>query len=131
MTIDGAGLPHNPPILLSIGHIQVTDQYVMTPSGTWPLAEVNVTTIDQTRITTYTPGWAIAMVVIFIWFFLLSLLFLLAKESRMGGFVSVHIQSGNYTYTEQMPVSNDFQRIDVFNRVHFLQTQIGRARSVR
>lgn len=131
MTIDNAAQPANSPLLLSIGHIQVTEQHVMTPAGTWPLAEVNVTTSDQTRVSTHTPGWAIAMVVIFIWFFLLSLLFLLAKDSRMGGFIAVHIQAGNYSYTKQVPVSNELQRADVFNRVHFLQTQIGRARNSR
>lgn len=130
MTPAHDSFPANPPILLAIGHVQVTEHYVITPAGTWPLAEVNVTTVDQTSVSTRTPGWAIVMVCVFIWFFLLSLLFLLAKESRMGGFIAVHFQAGGYSYTEQVPVTNELQRADVFNRVHFLQTQIGRARNL-
>jgi hypothetical protein len=131
MTIERAGLPSDPPILLSIGHVHVTEHFVITPAGTWPLADVNVTTVDQTAVTTHTPGWAIVMVIVFIWFFLLSLLFLLAKERRMGGWVAVHIQAGPYSYTEQVPIRAEYQRMEVFNKVHFLQTQIGRARNLR
>jgi hypothetical protein len=131
MTIERAGLPADPPILLSIGHVHVTEHFVITPAGTWPLADVNVTTVDQTAVTTHTPGWAIVMVIVFIWFFLLSLLFLLAKERRMGGWVAVHIQAGPYSYTEQVPIRAEYQRMEVFNKVHFLQTQIGRARNLR
>lgn len=131
MTIERAGLPADPPILLSIGHVHVTEHFVITPAGTWPLADVNVTTVDQTAVTTHTPGWAIVMVIVFIWFFLLSLLFLLAKERRMGGWVAVHIQAGPYSYTEQVPIRAEYQRMEVFNKVHFLQAQIGRARNLR
>ncbi|MDJ0318423.1 MULTISPECIES: hypothetical protein [Arthrobacter] len=94
------------------------------------LGRSDVTSVDQTRVTTFTPTWAIVMVFLFIWFFLISLLFLLARDTRMEGFIAVNIQAGKYSYTEQLPVGNEVQRIDVFNRVHFLQTQIGRARSV-
>ncbi|MFJ3956238.1 hypothetical protein [Arthrobacter sp. NPDC090010] len=100
----------------------------MTPAGSWPLRDVNVTTTDQTATTTHTPGWAIVLVILFIWFFLLSLLFLLARESRVRGYIAVHIQAGAYSYTEQVPVASEGARADVMNRVLFAQSLIGRAR---
>jgi hypothetical protein len=131
MTLDPYGSSGMPAHLVSIGNVHVTEQHVVTPAGTWPLADVNVTTSDQTATTTHTPGWAIVMVILFIWFFLLSLLFLLARESRVSGFIAVHIQAGAYSYTEQVPVYSAQQRFDVLNRVVFLQGAIGRARHGR
>lgn len=116
--------------LVSIGNVHVTDQAVVSPAGAWPLAQVNVTTTDQTSTTTHTPAWAIVMVVLFIWFFLLSLLFLFAKETRVSGFVAVHIQSGGYSYTEQVPVHSAAERAEILRRALYVQGLIGRARSM-
>lgn len=101
----------------------------MTPAGSWRAASINVTTQDQTATTTHTPGWAIVMVVLFIWFFLLSLLFLLAREVRVTGYVNVTIWGPEgQSYTENVPVWNAAQRADVFNRVAYLQGIIGHQR---
>lgn len=116
------------PYLVSIGNLHATQHHLVTPGGTWPLADVNVSTTDQTQVTTHTPAWAIVMVVLFIWFFLLSLLFLLARESRVQGFVSVTVFAGGQSYVENVPVWNAAQRYDVFNRVAFLQQLIGQER---
>lgn len=114
--------------LVSIGSVDVTENQVITPVGSWPLSEVNVSTFDQTWTRTYTPGWAIFMMVFFIWFFMLSLLFLFAKERHTSGHVTILIQAGPYSYTEQLPVGNALQHADVFNRVAYLQGLIGQSR---
>ena len=115
---------------MSIGNIHATQHHVVTPTGTWPVAEINTTTHDQTTTTTHTPVWAIVMVVIFIWFFLLSLLFLLARESRVTGYVNVTVWGpGGQSYSENVPVWDAAQRADVFNRVGYLQNLIGRERA--
>jgi hypothetical protein len=112
--------------LVSIGNIHATQHHVVTPGGTWPLADVNVGTTDQTATTTHTPAWAIVMVVLFIWFFLLSLLFLLARETRIQGFVAVTVYGPNgQSYIEHLPVWSAEARADVFNRVTYLQGLIG------
>lgn len=124
--------PSTPPqILVQVGHIQATAEYLITPAGTWPLADVNINSADQTSMSTHTPGWAIAMVVIFIWFFFLSLLFLLARETRVAGFVAVHVKAGTQAYTDQIAIQNDAQRYDVMNRINYLQSLIGGARYQR
>ena len=125
-------LPAQPSdFLVGIGNVHANDTYIVTPAGSWPLADVNITTHDQTATTTHTPTWAIVMVIIFIWFFLLSLLFLLAKENRVAGYIAIHIQAGPYSYTEQVPVNNAQQRAEVLNRAAYLQNLVGRARYVR
>jgi hypothetical protein len=117
--------------LVSIGNVHVTDQYVITPAGSWPLADTNVTSADQTATTTHTPAWAIVLVVLLIWFFFLSLLFLLARERQVSGFIAVTIQANGQRYTEQVPVASEAQRYDVLNRVAYLQSLIGQARYMR
>lgn len=115
--------------VVSIGNVHATPQYVVTPSGSWPLGEVNVSATDQTHVTTHTPTWAIVLCLIFVWFFLLSLLFLLAKETRVSGFVTVGVAARNgQAHVENIPVMNDVQRADVFHRVGYLQSLVGQAR---
>jgi hypothetical protein len=118
-------------VLQRVGQISVTADSVITPAGSWPLAETNVTSHDQTVTTTHTPGWAIVLVIVFIWFFLLSLLFLLAKESRVKGYVLVIVQSGEQSYTEQVPVYSAISRDSVINKLAHIQTLIGWARTNR
>jgi hypothetical protein len=128
VTLERIGAPQPAPFLITIGNVHATQYHVVTPSGTWPLADVNISTTDQTSTTTHTPAWAIVMVVIFIWFFLLSLLFLLARESRVTGYVTVTIHAGAQSYVENVPVWNAAQRADVLNRVTYLQGLIGQER---
>lgn len=117
---------------MQVGNISANEQWIVTPAGTWPIAEVNVVTQDQTSTTTHTPGWAIVLVVVFIWFFLLSLLFLLARETRVAGYIAIHVTARNgQSYTEQVPVNSAQQRWEAFNRVGYLQTLIGNARLAR
>lgn len=117
------------PELVRIMNISATAEHVITPVGSWPLAQINVTSTDQTSTTTHTPAWAIVMTILFIWFFLLSLLFLLARQTRVSGYIAIYIQAGSQSYTEQVPVYSAVQRADVLNRVTYLQGLIGQARS--
>ncbi|GGF24442.1 hypothetical protein [Subtercola lobariae] len=121
-------IPAQPEFLIGFGNVNATDYWVVTPVGTWPLADINVTSHDQTATTTHTPAWAIVMTILFIWVALLSLLFLLAKETRVTGYVAVFIQAGNQSFTEQVPVYNAQQRADVLQRVAYLQGLVGQAR---
>lgn len=127
--VGGTGLPVSP-YLVSIGNVHATPDWVVTPAGTWPISTVNVTTQDQTATTTHTPAWAIIMVILFIWFFLLSLLFLFAREPRVSGYVNVTLWGpGGQSYTENVPVWNAAQRADTFQRVTYLQSIIGQSRA--
>ncbi|MBN9613412.1 MAG: hypothetical protein J0H64_08140 [Actinobacteria bacterium] len=116
------------PYLVSLGNIHATQHWVVTPGGSWELSRANVTVQDQTSTTTHTPGWAIVMVIIFIWFFLLSLLFLLAKEARTFGYIAITVYADGQSYVEHVPVHSAQQRADVLARVGYLQQLIGHAR---
>ena len=92
-----------------------------TPSATQTVLSTIVTSL-VTLIT-------LVMTVITVWFFLLGLLFLLAKERRTQGNVSVSIWAANgQSHTEFVQVFSEEQRVDVFNRVSYAQNIIGQAR---
>jgi hypothetical protein len=128
MSMHQGGAPVPNGFLVTIGSVGATPDRIVTPSGTWELANVNVSVQDQTATTTHVPAWAIVAVVLTVWFFLLGLLFLLARERRTQGNIAVTLVSGGRMHTEFIPVWNEAQRIDVFNRVGYLQNVIGQAR---
>ncbi len=121
--------PQASPFLVGIGNIHATGEFVVTPAGSWPLADTNVSTADYTVTTTHTPAWAVVMVVVFIWFFLLSLLFLLAREMRVSGYIAVTVFANGQSYVENIPVASAAQRAEVLGRVGYLQGLIGQHRN--
>ncbi|MFF1876090.1 hypothetical protein, partial [Kitasatospora herbaricolor] len=57
------------------------------------------------------------------------LLFLLARETHVSGYIAVHVQAGATSYTDQVPVHTAQQRADVMMRAAYLQSLIGYARN--
>ncbi|QRY42309.1 hypothetical protein JVX92_15110 (plasmid) [Microbacterium hominis] len=118
------------PYLISVGNIHATQDYVVTPAGTWPLAEVTVESRDQTATTSGIPAWAVILVIVFIWFFLLSLLFLLAREERTSGSIVVTVthKSGRQ-WVEHVHIQAPHWRNDTLARVSYLQNLVNAART--
>ena len=107
------GSPHDGPrqgpteqVVLTVGDIGVTPHWVVTPSGTAPLAGSQWFVVDQTFTTTTIPTWAIVCAIVFALMCLLGLLFLLVKEPVTRGYVQVSVRSGGLYHTAQIPVYN-------------------------
>jgi hypothetical protein len=98
--------PDNEPVLLSIGDISVTPTHVIVPQGRYPLYGTTWTVQDSTQVTEGIPAVAIVLAVIFFIFCLLGLLFLLMKEKRYTGFVSITVTGpGGLYHTVQFPAA--------------------------
>ena len=120
------------PILLTVGQIVVNEHWLTTPAGSWELKEANVSLFDQTRMESRIPSWAIVTAIITALFFLVGLLFLLARENTITGFITVTITSEQgQAYTEHVPVNSPMMRADIFSRVNYIQSLIGQARTPR
>lgn len=91
-------------VLYQFGDITVTATEVVTPKGRIPLTEAQWTVAPNLTTTTTIPPWAVVMAIIFIWVCLLSLLFLLAKEPRTSGYVTVTVEGAGVFYAVQLPV---------------------------
>lgn len=122
--------PNESSYLISVGHIHATQDYVVTPAGTWPLAEVTVESRDQTATTSGIPAWAVILVIVFIWFFLLSLLFLLAREERTSGSIVVTVtHTSGRQWVEHVHIQAPHWRDDTLARVSYLQNLVNAART--
>ncbi|HZE37854.1 MAG TPA: hypothetical protein VE172_03505 [Stackebrandtia sp.] len=100
-----AGVPAMP-VVLTIGDIAVTQSEVIVPQGRFPLRGTTWTVTDSTQSTSGIPTVAIILTIIFVWFCLLGLLFLLMKETKYTGFVSVSVTGEGLFHSVQMPANS-------------------------
>lgn len=114
-------------ILFTIGDIHVSPHWVVTPSGTAPLAGSQWFFVDQSRTERKIPTWAIVVAVVFAFACLLGLLFLLVKEEVTVGFVAVSVRAGTVSHTTQMAVSNRGQIATLGSLVQQAQALAARA----
>ena len=110
------------PIVLTIGDIGVTRNWVVTPNGTARLGGSQWIARDMTRTESKIPTWAIVLAVVFALVCLLGLLFLLAKEKYTTGYVEVSVQAGNLFHATQIPVSSQYQVAQIRQQVSQAQT---------
>lgn len=97
--------PGNEPVLLSIGDISVTQTHVIVPQGRFPLHGTAWTVQDSTQVTESIPAVAIVLTILFVWFCLIGLLFLLMKEKRYTGFVSITVTGPGLYHAVQFPAA--------------------------
>jgi hypothetical protein len=95
--------PGNEPVLLSVGDISVTPSHVIVPQGRYPLNGTTWTVQDSTQVTEGIPAVAIVLTIVFVWICLIGLLFLLMKEKKYSGFVSITVTGMGLYHTVQFP----------------------------
>lgn len=110
------------PVLVSIGDIACTQHWVVTPNATFPVAGTTWTVANQTTTTESIPAYAIVLAIVFFLFCLLGLLFLLIKERRTQGFVTVTVQGPSGYHATQVAVSHPAQAADTEARVHYIRS---------
>ncbi len=112
--------------LVQLGDIVVTRTEVVTPSGRLPIQQAQLTFLDGSVTTQATPTWAVVVAVIGFFFFLLGLLFLLVKEERTSGYVTIMVTGPGLMHSCRLPVTSRFQVHDLAARVNHVN---GLARS--
>jgi hypothetical protein len=111
------------PVLVRLGELTVTRSAVFTPVGPIPLRGSQWTVQDQWLADRKTPTWAIVLSIV--GFFLvcaLSLLFLLAKETRFYGTVDVAVSNGHLHYVARIPVSDQWQVHHIYSQVNYVRS---------
>jgi hypothetical protein len=88
---------------MSIGDIVLTQNSVVVPQGRFALRGSSWTVQDGTVVTQAIPTWAIVLAVIFALACFLGLLFLLVKETRYSGAVTVSVMGPGFYHTTQLP----------------------------
>jgi hypothetical protein len=111
-------------ILVTVGDISCSQYYVVTPGGTYPLAHTTWIMSNNSTTTESIPTYAIVLAVVFFVFCLLGLLFLLVKEHRTEGFVSVSVQGPGFFHVTQIPVTDRAQIADTEGRVNYIRSLV-------
>ena len=89
--------------LFNIAEISVSQRSVTVPQGRFPLRGTTWTVQDSTQMTESIPAYAIVLAIVFFLFCLLGLLFLLIKEQKVTGFVSVSVTGPGFFHSVQLP----------------------------
>ena len=109
---------------VQLGEVTVSSTTIHTPSGEIPLRGSQWAVSDQWHSQQRIPAWAVVCAVLgFFLLCFLSLLFLLAKETRYTGTVQVIITNGPRQYVVRIPVTD--QRV-----VAHIHAQVNYARSL-
>lgn len=114
-------------MLVTVGDMACTQFHVITPGGTYPLAGTTWIMTNNTVTTESIPGYAIVLAIVFFVFCLLGLLFLLIKDRRTQGAVSVSVQGPGLYHVTQIPVSSVLQIGETENRVNYIRGLVAAA----
>ena len=113
--------------LVQIGDVVFSKSWVVTPVGARPIQGTQLFVTDLSRTESKIPTWAIVLAVILAFFFLLGLLFLLARETRTVGYLQVTVQNGDLVYATQIPAPNPYVAQDINGRVTYARQLIAAA----
>jgi hypothetical protein len=118
-----APYPVSEQVIAQIGEIQVTSTMIRTPAGQFPLRGSRWDVSDQWVAEQKTPTWAVVLAIVgFFCLTLLSLLFLLAKETVYRGVVQVRVSNGPYSYVARIPVSDQALVQHVYQQVNYVRS---------
>jgi len=110
------------PVIAQIGEIGVTSTVVYTPAGTFPLAGSTWQVNDFWQTESKTPTWAVvAAIVGFCVVTVLSLLFLLVKQTVHRGTVQVTVTNGPHQYVARIPVVSQQQVQHLHQQVNYVR----------
>jgi hypothetical protein len=117
------------PLLVQFGEIGISQHWLVTPVATMPLAGTQIQVADMSRQERVMPTWAIVLTVLGALFFLLGLLFLLVRETRVTGFMQITVWNGDVVYQSLEPAQFDpvAQFYELQNRANFARGIIARA----
>jgi hypothetical protein len=119
--INHAGSPSEPQ-LATIGDIPITQHWVYTPTGQYPIQGSVWTMTDMSRYEESVSTVGIVLAVLFIWFCLLGLLFLLMKDRRVSGFVQVNVQGNGFYHSTMIPVTGPYTVVAVSQQVNYARS---------
>jgi hypothetical protein len=89
--------------LAMIGEISISQHWVGTPAGTYPISGTMWSVTDTSHYQERIDPLGIVLAILFIWLCFLSLLFLLMKERRLSGYIQVSVQGKGFYHSTLLP----------------------------
>ena len=110
------------PELATVGDIGVSQHWIMTPTGSYPIRGSVWTVSDMTHCQERMSTAGIVLCVIFVWFCLLGLLFLLMKDRVVTGYVQVTVYGDGFHYVTMIPAHSAGVLYNVNDSVDYART---------
>ncbi|WP_327645940.1 hypothetical protein [Micromonospora zamorensis] len=119
-----AGYASGPEVVaVQIAEIAVSPPVIRTPAGVLPLAGATWHVADYWQREEKVATWALICAIVgFFCLFVLSLLFLLVKETRHHGTVQVTVTNGAQQYVARIPVADQAQVQHLNNQVNYARS---------
>ena len=115
--------PGTPPVIATIGDINVTSATISTPAGTIALRGSAWTASDQWLSERRTPKWALVLAIVGVpCTAFLSLLLLLVKTEVYRATVIVSVTGGAFFHSTRMIVATPAQVQEVYDRVNYVRS---------
>lgn len=108
--------------LAAIGDIGISQHWVITPSGTYPIRGSHWTVTDLSYSHEKVSTSGVVLCVIFIWICLLGLLFLLLRERKWGGYIQVTVQGRGFHHSTTLAVQGPDSLMMVSERVNYARS---------
>lgn len=108
--------------LATIGDISFSQNWVATPSGTFPIRGSVWTVTDNSQYQERIAPVGIVLCILLIWFCLLGLLFLLMKERTVAGYSQVTVQGDGFFYTTLIPAGGPYPPMIVIQHVNYARS---------
>jgi hypothetical protein len=91
--------------LATIGDISISQHWVSTPAGVYPIRDTVWTVADMSHWQERMSPVGIILTIVFIWFCFLGLLFLLMKERTVSGYIQVSVQGSGFHHSTLIPAA--------------------------
>ncbi|GAT01235.1 hypothetical protein [Mycolicibacterium fortuitum] len=112
--------------LATIGDISVSEYWISTPVGQFPIRGTVWTVTDMSTTEEHFPTIAIVLAILFTLVCLLGLVILfLMKQVRQVGFVHVVVQGDRLCYTTTIPVSHPQDVLAIYDEVEYARELAG------
>lgn len=103
--------------LTTIGDIAVSEHWISTPTGQFPIRGTEWTITDMSTREEHLATRTVVLALVFSVFCMLGLLLLFVKEVRHGGFVQVEVRGDGFYHSTMIPVMHPFTVLDVSDDV--------------
>jgi hypothetical protein len=116
----GIGQPE--PLLATIGDITVTQHWIYTPSGAYPLRGSVWTVADMTHWQERISPAGVVLAILLVWVCLLGLLFLLMKDRTVEGYIQVTVQGNGFHHSAMIPAAGPQSIMGVHQSVNYARS---------
>jgi hypothetical protein len=113
--------------LQTIGDIAISQHWVMTPAGTYPLRGSVWTVTDMSHYQESISSVGIVLCIIFIWFCFLGLLFLAMKDRKTVGYIQVTVQGSGFHHATMIPALGPTSAFEVNQMVNYARAMAAAA----